>query len=194
MKSVAVYCGSSSGLSDVYQNAAHQLGELIARDQLTLVYGGGHVGLMGEVADAALASGGHVHGVITRALMDAEVGHRRLTTLEVVATMHERKARMAELADGFIALPGGFGTYEELFEVLTWAQLGIHAKPVVVVNINGFWDPLILQASKASDEGFMKPAHRDLLRVAATPEEALTLLRSPLPPLTPKWVDPKFRA
>jgi uncharacterized protein (TIGR00730 family) len=181
MKSVAVYCGSSSGLSDVYQDAAHQLGELIARDQLTLVYGGGHVGLMGEVADAALASGGHVHGVITRALMDAEVGHRRLTTLEVVATMHERKARMAELADGFIALPGGFGTYEELFEVRTRAQLGIHAK-------------LILQASKASDEGFMKPAHRDLLRVAATPEEALTLLRAPLPPLTPKWVDPKFRA
>jgi uncharacterized protein (TIGR00730 family) len=189
MRSVAVYCGSSSGTDPVYLEAAKHLGELLAERSITLVYGGGSVGLMGAVAGACLASGGLVHGVITEALLNAEVGHRGLTTLDVVSSMHERKARMAELSDGFLALPGGFGTYEELFEVLTWAQLGIHVKPIVVINVNGFWDPLLAQTALATTEGFMKPAHRDVLRSALTPELALQLLLTPVAPLTPKWAE-----
>jgi uncharacterized protein (TIGR00730 family) len=187
VKSVAVYCGSSPGHDPSYLVAAHALGQAIAQQGLMLVYGGGRVGLMGAVADAAMQAGGQVHGVITRALLDAEVGHTDLTKLEVVDSMHTRKSRMAELADGFLALPGGYGTYEELFEVLTWTQLGIHAKPVVLVNINGFWDPLIAQTARSTDDGFMKPVHRDVLRAHSDPSGALKLLMTPLPPLTPKW-------
>jgi uncharacterized protein (TIGR00730 family) len=189
LRSVAVYCGSSAGLDPAYLDAAHSLGTALAHRGLTLVYGGGKVGLMGAVADAAMAAGGRVHGVITTALLDAEVAHRGITELEVVSTMHERKARMAELADGFLALPGGYGTYEELFEVLTWTQLGIHSKPVVVVNVNGFWDPLIGQIARSTDDGFMKPIHRDVLRSDASPEGAVDLLLQPVPPVTPKWAD-----
>jgi uncharacterized protein (TIGR00730 family) len=187
IRAVAVYCGSSSGTNPLYTQAAHALGTEIAQAGLTLVYGGGAVGLMGTVADAAMAAGGRVHGIITEALLGAEVGHCAITELEVVATMHDRKARMAELADGFLALPGGFGTYEELFEVLTWTQLGIHSKPVVAVNINGFWDPLLAQAARATDDGFLKPVHRDVLRSAPDPVSAIQLLMTPLPPVTPKW-------
>ncbi len=189
MKSVAVYCGSSPGHDPAYLAAAQALGQAIAASKLTLVYGGGRVGLMGAVADAALQAGGHVHGVITTALLHAEVGHTGVTQLDVVDTMHDRKARMAELADGFLALPGGYGTYEELFEVLTWTQLGIHAKPVVLVNVNGFWDPLIAQTARSTDDGFMKPVHRDVLRSHQEPAQALAMLMTPLPPLTPKWAE-----
>ncbi len=189
VKSVAVYCGSSPGHDGSFVSAAQALGALIAAQDLTLVYGGGKVGLMGAVADAAMAAGGRVHGVITEALLNAEVGHDGISSLEVVTTMHERKARLAELADGFLALPGGYGTYEELFEVLTWTQLGIHQKPVVLVNVNGFWDPLVAQAARATNDGFMKPAHRDVMRVADTPAAALQLLLTPLAPMTPKWAD-----
>jgi uncharacterized protein (TIGR00730 family) len=189
MNSVAVYCGSSSGNDSAYLDAAMALGTVIAKHDFTLVYGGGKVGLMGAIADAALQAGGRVHGVITETLLNAEVGHTDITTLEVVSSMHERKARMAELADGFLALPGGYGTYEELFEVLTWTQLGIHHKPVVLVNINGFWDPLVAQAQRATDDGFMKAAHRDVMRVGNTPSEALDLLMMPMLPTTPKWAD-----
>ncbi len=188
MKSVAVYCGSSAGNNPAYLEAANQLGLIIASHELTLVYGGGRVGLMGAVADAALAAGGRVHGVITTALLNAEVGHTGLTELEVVGSMHDRKLRMAELADGFMALPGGYGTYEELFEVLTWTQLGIHAKPVVLVNVLGFWDLLIAQTERSTDDGFMKATHRDVLRSHADPVGALDMLMTPLPPPTPKWV------
>jgi uncharacterized protein (TIGR00730 family) len=187
MKSVAVYCGSSPGVDPVYLEAAVHLGQQLAERSLTLIYGGGSVGLMGAVADAAMAAGGVVHGVITEALLNAEVGHTGLTNLEVVSTMHERKARMAELADGFLALPGGFGTYEELCEVLTWTQLGIHVKPIVVVNVKGFWDPLLAQTARSTDEGFMKPVHRDVLRSAPDVLSALELLLTPLPLVTPKW-------
>lgn len=189
MRTVAVYCGSSSGHDPVYANAARDLGTGIAGRGLTLVYGGGNVGLMGTVADAALRAGGRVHGVITEALLGAEVAHRELSELEVVATMHERKARMAELADGFVALPGGFGTFEELFEVLTWTQLGIHTKPVVLVNVAGFWDPLLSQTRHATEQGFMKPVHEQVMRSAATVDEALTELFRPMPPTVPKWAD-----
>jgi uncharacterized protein (TIGR00730 family) len=188
MNSVAVYCGSSPGHDPAYIDAANQLGCAIASNGLTLVYGGGHVGLMGAVADAALSAGGRVHGVITTALLDAEVGHAGLSELEVVTSMHERKARMAELADGFLALPGGYGTYEELFEVLTWTQLGIHTKPIVLVNVLGFWDPLLAQTARSTDDGFMRPTHRDVLRSHADPVGALELLMMPLPAPTPKWV------
>ncbi len=187
LSAVAVFCGSSPGNNPVYAEAAAELGTAIAARGLTLVYGGGNVGLMGIVAEAALAAGGRVHGVITEALLGAEVGHRGITELEVVATMHERKARMADLADGFVALPGGYGTYEELFEVLTWTQLGIHHKPVVVVNVAGFWDPLLAQANHAMAAGFMKPAHQAVLRSAGSATEALELLVTPLPPPIPKW-------
>jgi uncharacterized protein (TIGR00730 family) len=187
IRSVAVYCGSSPGTNPLYSQAAHSLGVGIAEAGLTLIYGGGAVGLMGTVADAAMAAGGRVHGVITEALLNAEVGHNGISELEVVASMHDRKARMAELADGFLALPGGFGTYEELFEVLTWTQLGIHSKPVVAVNINGFWDPLLAQAARSTEDGFLKPIHRDVLRSAPDPATALQLLMTPLPPTVPKW-------
>ncbi len=189
MSSVAVFCGSSPGHDPVYVDAAVELGTEIASRGLTLVYGGGNVGLMGTVADAALAAGGRVHGVITEALLGAEVGHLGISKLEIVPTMHDRKARMAALADGFLALPGGYGTYEELFEVLTWTQLGIHHKPVVVVNVAGFWNPLLAQTSHATTAGFMKPAHQAVLRSAESCTEALDLLLTPMPALIPKWAE-----
>jgi uncharacterized protein (TIGR00730 family) len=187
MKSVAVYCGSSTGKNPAYVAAAQSLGKGIAEAGALLVYGGGGLGLMGAVADAALTAGGRVHGVITSALFDAEVAHTGLNELEVVENLHVRKARMAELADGFVGLPGGYGTYEELFEVLTWTQLGIHHKPVVLVNIDGFWDPLIAQTHRAAADELMKPVHRDLLRSHPDPLVALQLLSQPLPAFTPKW-------
>ena len=184
---VAVYCGSSGGTRPEYEAAATATGRILAGLGFELVYGGGHVGLMGAVADAVLAEGGVVRGVITEALFDAEVGHLGLTSLEVVSTMHERKARMADLADAFLALPGGFGTLDELCEVLTWTQLGIQQKPIALVNVGGYWDPLLAMAAMSASEGFMKAVHRDLLRSAADPAEAIALLMMPLPVPEPKW-------
>jgi uncharacterized protein (TIGR00730 family) len=143
---------------------------------------------MGAVADAVLAHGGVAHGVITEALLDAEVGHMGLTSLVVVSTMHDRKARMADLADAFLALPGGFGTLDELCEILTWTQLGIQRKPVALVNVCGYWDPLLTMAASAASEGFMKAAHRDLLRSASEPAAAIDLLLAPIPMPEPKWI------
>lgn len=186
---IAVYCGSSSGTSPQYSAAATNVGREIAHRGLELVYGGGNVGLMGAVANAALAAGGRVRGVITRALLLAEVGHTGLTSMEVVESMHERKAVMAEMADGFLALPGGFGTWDELFEVITWTQLGIHAKPVVLLNVEGFWDGIVAQTARASSSGFVKPVHAELLRIADSPTEALDALLDPVPLPTPKWAN-----
>ena len=160
---LCVYCGSAAGHDPVYAEAAHELGLAIAQRGMSLVYGGGHVGLMGIVADAALAAGAKVTGVIPTALMDSEVGHTQLTELRVVKDMHERKALMAELADGFVALPGGIGTLEELFEVMTWLQLGYHRKPVGLLNTQGFYDDLLRMLNKQRDTGFLKPAHHALL-------------------------------
>jgi uncharacterized protein (TIGR00730 family) len=143
MRRICVYCGSSTGFDPVYQNAAVQLGTLLARQNIALVYGGGSVGLMGALADAALAAGGEVIGIIPHHLIAMEVGHRKLTSLVAVDSMHARKHQMADLADAFIALPGGIGTAEELLEVFTWLQLGIHAKPVAVLNVNGYFDGLL---------------------------------------------------
>lgn len=190
MNRVCVFCGSSSGSRAEYARAADETGELIARRGLGLVYGGGHVGLMGVVADAALRAGGAAVGVITQALKDREVAHEGLTELHVVRTMHERKALMAALSDAFLVLPGGIGTFEEFFEVWTWGQLGEHAKPVGLVNAGGYYAGLVgfLDAMRA--EGFLKPKHRDMLVVADTPAAVLDAFARYEPPAVGKWIGP----
>lgn len=163
LKSVCVFCGSSAGNRPEYAVAARQMGVALAERELTLIYGGGNIGLMGAVADAALEAGGRVIGVIPQHLEDWEVGHRGLTELEIVGSMHERKARMAELADAFIALPGGLGTFEELFEILTWAQLGLHQKPFGLLNTAGYYAALLALLDTAVQERFLRPEHRRLI-------------------------------
>ncbi len=162
-RTVCVYCGASPGHDPAYADAARSLGQQMVKQGLSLVYGGGHVGLMGVIADAVLEAGGEVTGVIPKALMDTEVGHQRLTRLRVVKDMHERKALMAEQADAFIAMPGGIGTLEELFEAMTWAQLGFHEKPVGLLNVNGFYDKLTAFLDQIQQEGFLRGEHRALL-------------------------------
>jgi len=188
MKAVCVYCGASSGRSAAYADAARALARaLVARD-LGLVYGGASIGLMGLVADTVLALGGRAVGVIPQALARKEVAHVGLTELIVTASMHERKTRMAELADGFIALPGGIGTFEELFEIWTWAQLGMHAKPVGVLNVAGYYDALITFVDHATQEGFMKPAQRALLIVESDPAVLLERLAAHKAAPGPQWL------
>ena len=163
LRSLCVYCGASSGHAAAYAQAARLLGTSLADQQITLVYGGGRVGLMGIVADAVMNAGGKVIGVIPKALMDTEVGHEHISELLVVKDMHERKALMAERADAFIALPGGLGTLEELFETLTWAQLGFHEKPIGLLNVNGFYDGLVNFLAHQVREGFVREEHAQLL-------------------------------
>lgn len=160
---LCVFCGSSRGHRPAYSALAGEVGRALARRGIGIVYGGGSIGLMGRLADAALAEGGEVLGVIPQALLAWEVAHDSLTRLEVVPSMHARKARMAELADGFLALPGGYGTFEELFEVLTWAQLGLHQKPCAVLDVEGYFSPLLRLADHAVEEGFLSSEHRGLL-------------------------------
>lgn len=168
MQRVCVYCGSSPGKRSVYQEHARQLGrEMVSRD-LGLVYGGASIGVMGAIADEVLAGNGTVYGVITQGLLAKEIAHPGLTELEVVASMHTRKARMAELADAFIALPGGLGTLEELFETLTWALLGLHQKPCGLLNMDGYFDPLLRFLDHAVEEAFVRPQHRNLVLVDTT--------------------------
>jgi uncharacterized protein (TIGR00730 family) len=176
MKRVCVFCGSSSGLRPEYAEAARGVGAALARRGLTLVYGGGNVGLMGEVADAALAAGGEVIGIIPEALVRWEVAHQGLTELRVVADMHARKAAMADLADAFIMLPGGYGTLEEFCEILTWSQLTIHQKPCGLVNVRGYYTHFLQLLDHAVAEGFVRPAHRDLVLVEETPDALLDRL------------------
>lgn len=186
MERVCVYCGSSPGHDPAYRRAAREMGEeLVARD-LGLVFGGGSVGLMGTVADAVMDGGGEAIGVIPEALEAREVAHGGLTELAVVGSMHERKRRMVELSDGFVALPGGLGTLEELFEVLTWAQLGIHEKPCGVLNVAGFYDGLVSHLDGATEAGFVSPAHRDLARVETEPAALLDAFERYEPPTEPK--------
>jgi uncharacterized protein (TIGR00730 family) len=190
MRRLGVFCGSRLGGRAVYADGARRLGEILAAQGLGLVYGGGHVGLMGAVADAVLRAGGEVVGVIPQALVDKELAHAGLTALHVIATMHQRKALMADLSDGFIALPGGFGTGDELFEILTWSQLGLHAKPIGLLNVAGYFDALLAWLDHAVQEEFLKPRHRQLLLVADEPERLLDLLRGYRPAAeTPKWID-----
>lgn len=189
LRRICVYCGSSSGSRPEYALAAQAVGTALARRGLELVYGGGNVGLMGQVADAALAAGGHVIGVIPESLMAREVGHRGLPDLRVVGTMHIRKALMAELADAFIALPGGFGTIEEFCEVLTWAQLGLHRKPFGLLNTAGFYDPLLAFFDHQVAERFVRSEHRELIISHTEPEALLEALAAIQVPNLDKWLD-----
>jgi hypothetical protein len=190
MKAVCVYCGSSPGRLDAYADAARALGQaLVARD-LALVYGGASIGLMGLVADTVLQLGGRAVGVIPKGLARKEVVHRHLTELHVTQSMHERKTLMAELSDGFIAMPGGIGTFEEIFEIWTWAQLGIHTKPCGLLNVAGYFDALTAFLDHATDEEFLKPSHRALLIVEQQPQALLDRFASYQPPHTRKWLEP----
>ena len=173
VKSICVYCGANAGVSPHYAEAARALGRALVERNLSLVYGGGNVGLMGIIADEVLRLGGEVTGVIPTALVEREVGHTGLTRQFIVKDMHERKAMMAQLADGFIAMPGGMGTLEELFEMLTWSQLGIHAKPIGLLNVDGFYDSLHGFIQHASEQGFIRPQHVALMQVESEPEALL---------------------
>jgi uncharacterized protein (TIGR00730 family) len=189
----SVYCASSPGADPGFAAAAAALGRLLAERGIRLVYGGGHVGLMGVVADACLAGGGEVHGVITRALEAKELAHRGLSSLAVVETMHERKQAMADLAGGFVMLPGGFGTLDEFFEVLTWNQLGIHAKPCGVLDVAGFFAPLRDLLEAATRQRFLRPGHRDLVIMDSEPDRLLNRLDEWQPTVVGKWLDLRQR-
>ena len=189
MKSVCVFCGSNPGNDPAYAEGARAMGREIARRGMVLVYGGGAVGLMGVVANAALAAGGEVHGVIPQALRDKEVGHHGLTRLEVVDTMHTRKARMAELSEGFIAMPGGIGTFEELFEIWTWGQLGIHTKPLGMLDVAGFYEPLASFLDATVSAGFLKQSHRAIAMTETDPAALLDRMEAYVPQATYKWVE-----
>ena len=187
LRSICVFCGASTGHNPAYSQAAEALGQTLARNHIRLVYGGGAVGLMGVVADAAMAADGEVVGIIPQSLKDAEVGHPGLTRLEVVDGMHARKARMAELSDAFIALPGGLGTLEELFEVWTWGQLGYHRKPLGLLDTNQFYSKLSHFLDHLVEEGFVKAPHRGMLQRSESPEALLQLLNDWQPSADTRW-------
>jgi uncharacterized protein (TIGR00730 family) len=189
LKCVCVFAGSSPGALTDYAGCAAALGRDLAQQGITLVYGGGRVGLMGALADAALGEGGNVIGVIPQALAAKEVAHSGLTELRIVASMHERKATMAELSDAFVALPGGLGTLEELFEVLTWSQLGLHAKPCALLNVAGYYDHLLTFLEHATSERFVRAEHRHMLLLAESPREIIEHLRGYVSPQVDKWLD-----
>jgi len=188
MKRIAVYCGSNKGARPAYAQAAEMLGVVLARRKIELVYGGGCVGLMGAVADAALKNGGHVIGVIPEKLVIKEVVHEKLPDLRVVKTMHERKALIAELSDGFIALPGGYGTFEEFCEILAWSQLGWHKKPFGLLDVAGFYRGFLEFFDHATREGFIRPKHRELVIVEENAEKLLHRFETYQPPTEVKWV------
>jgi len=189
MSNVCVYCGSSDKLNPDYLAAAREMGTAIARRSLRVIYGAGRTGLMGAVAEGALEAGGEVIGVIPEYFNTPRLAHSGLTELEVVPTIHQRKARMAELADAFIALPGGYGTFEELFEILTWAQIGLHTKPIGLLNVRGYFNPLIEMVDHARREGFIYAEHRALFQVAGQADELLSLLGNhTLPDGLERWM------
>ena len=188
MRRLCVFCGSSVGNNSAYADAAEAMGALLAKRGIGLVYGGGHVGLMGVIAEAALAAGGEVIGVIPRALFEREIGHSGVTDLRIVDSMHTRKAMMADLADAFVAMPGGVGTFEELFEAITWTQLGLHRKACGLLNVAGFYSPLAAFIAQAVSEGFIKPIHRAAIVVDDDPERLLDTLSTVQVPDVPKWI------
>jgi uncharacterized protein (TIGR00730 family) len=188
LKRVCVFCGSSTGNRPEYRDAAVRLAQELTRRNIGLVYGGGCVGLMGVIADAVLAAGGHVIGVIPHALVAREVGHKTLPDLRIVNSMHERKAMMAELSDAFVAMPGGFGTFEEFCEVVTWTQLGLHRKRCGLLNVLGFYDPLLALFDRAVGDEFVKASNRDLVVADDDPAALLDRLATPLEALEPKWI------
>ena len=189
IRRICVFCGSSSGKRPVYRDAARAIGGLLAQQKIGLVYGGGRVGLMGELADAVLERGGEAIGVIPRALMEKEVGHLGLTELRIVGSMHERKALMAELSDAFVALPGGYGTLDEFCEVLTWGQLGLHQKPCGLLNVDGYFNDLLALFKHAVGEGFLHPIHSTLVLAETDPKRLLRLVLGSQVPRLDKWLD-----
>ena len=189
MNSVCVFAGSNSGSHGNYAEAARALGRELAARTCTLVYGGGNVGLMGVLAQTVMDQGGRVIGVIPEALMKREIAHYSITDLRVVGSMHERKALMSELSDGVVALPGGLGTLEELFEMLTWSQLGIHGKPVALLNASGYYDALLRFLDQAVDQGFLRPAHRGLLLTGTEPGPLLDAMNDWQTPITEHWLE-----
>jgi len=188
MKRICVYCGSSPSHDPSFQEAARELGRALLDRGTGLVYGGAGIGLMGILAETVLAGGGQVYGVIPQVLMRREIAHMDLTELHVVGSMHERKALMNELADGFVALPGGFGTLDELFEALTWGQLGVHRKPVGLLNLKGYFQGLLDFADRAVLDGLLRPEHRDMMLVEHSPAGLLRLMEAYVPPDLPKWL------
>ena len=194
MRRICVFCGSSTGTNATHRRATAELAEALAARDLELVYGGGCVGLMGVLADAMLAAGGRVIGVIPRTLMQREVGHRGLTELKIVESMHERKAEMVALSDGFIALPGGFGTLDEMFEALTWAQLGMHGHPCGVLNSDGFFDALFAYLDRAVTEGFVRGEHRAMWIADDDPNRLLDRFAAYRAPAIEKWLASDRRA
>lgn len=187
MQTICVFCGARAGADPTYAEAARRFGAHLGATGRTLVYGGGQVGMMGILADAALAAGGRVIGVIPRALVDRELAHPSLTELRVVGSMHERKAAMAELAQGFVALPGGIGTLEELFEIWTWGQLGLHEKPCGLLEVNGFFASLLAFLDRVAGQGFLRPEHRQMLLVDSQPERLLDRMGDYRPVRLPQW-------
>jgi uncharacterized protein (TIGR00730 family) len=194
MKNICVYCGANSGNAPIFAEVAASVGKMLANEGIGLVYGGGAVGLMNTVAKAVLGAGGKVIGVIPQALMDLEVGRKDLTQLHVTPDMHTRKAKMAELSDGFIALPGGFGTLDELFEMITWGQLGFHKKPIALVNVAGFYDPLLAMVEHMTAAGFVREQHRDLFVAGDTPATTLAAMRAWKPIDAAKWLPSTLKA
>ena len=190
LKRVAVFCGSNVGANPLFKQNAQALGELLAKREIGIITGAGMVGLMGVVADAALAAGGEVIGVIPHGLMEREVGHTGLTELHVVNTMHERKTLMHSLVDGFLTLPGGWGSLEELLETVTWTQLGIHAKPCGILNWAGYYSGLMTQIDRAVEEGFIKPHNRDLMLIEDDVERLLERFEAWVSPVKDSWLDP----
>jgi len=188
-KRICVFLGASTGVSPAYGEAAYRFGGLLAQRGIGLVYGGGSIGLMGLVADGACAGGGEVIGVIPEALRAREQDHKCLTALHVVSTMHERKALMADLSSGFVALPGGIGTFEELFEVWTWSQLGYHSKPCALLNVKGYYDAMRQFIDHVVDEGFLRTKHRDMLMIHDDPEALLDAIVAYLPQPEPRWIE-----
>lgn len=191
IKRLCVYCGSNSGTLPEYKVGAEKLGHLLVKNGIELVYGGGNVGLMGHIADTVLNAGGKVNGVIPKFLMEKEVGHMEVTNLILVDSMHERKAKMAELSDGFIAMPGGFGTFEEIFEVLTWAQLGMHSKPCALLNIKGYYAKLAEFLDQAMDRQFVKKENREMLLMEEDPEILIEKMKIYKAPYVQKWIKPE---
>lgn len=193
LQRVCVFCGSSFGRQPAYETAAQDVGSLLSERGIGLVYGGSKLGLMGAMADGCLSHGGRVIGVMPRALVDKEIAHCGLTELRVVESMHERKAIMADLADGFIALPGGYGTWEEFCETLTWSQLGLQRKPCALLNVNGYYDPLLAMADRAVDEGFLRDVHREMLIADTDPVRLLDRLSRYVVPVADKWIGTSTR-
>ncbi len=189
MKRVTVFCGSSFGTDEVFEKQAYLLGQTLAKLKIGLIYGGAKVGLMGAVANGALSNGGEVIGVLPGFLKGKEIAHENLTELVLVETMHERKTKMNELSDGVIALPGGFGTLEEFFEMLTWAQLGLHKKPVAILNVDGFFDSLIIFIQTMVDKGFLKEVNQNMLLISDNLDDLLEQMKNYKAPTVGKWIN-----